>query len=142
MNFKSLVKNRCALAWMLMVAMIAIHVFDETLTDFLPYYNQLVLEVREALGFFPAPTFSFGAWLGGLIAGVVVCFALTPIVARGSKFIRIFSVTLAVIMVFNALLHIGMSVNYGRLVPGFWSSPFLLVAAVYVIRCSLSRRPV
>ncbi|UCD64594.1 MAG: HXXEE domain-containing protein [Candidatus Zixiibacteriota bacterium] len=126
-------RSKLLLAWVVMIAMIAVHVLDEMISDFLPFYNQLVLDLREKVGFFPAPTFSFWMWMGGLIGGIVICFALTPLVARGSKFIRIFTTALGVIMIFNALLHIGMSVYYGQLVPGFWSSPFLLVAAVLVV---------
>jgi hypothetical protein len=35
-------------------------------------------------------------------------------------------------MIANALGHIVGSIYFGRLIPGFWSSPLLLPAAVYV----------
>jgi hypothetical protein len=51
--------SRNAFVWLLMVTAVAIHVTDEMLTDFLPFYNAQVLAIRERLGFFPAPTFTF-----------------------------------------------------------------------------------
>lgn len=137
----SLLKNKNAAAWVLMISAVAIHVFDETVTDFLPFYNELALNLRGGVGFFPLPTFSFGAWLGGLIAAIIICFSLTPIVNRGGKFIRVFTIVLGVIMVGNALGHMLGSIYYGRLLPGFWSSPFLLVTAVFVVIRGFSGAP-
>jgi hypothetical protein len=128
-----LLENKRVSAWLLMVTAVAIHVFDEAVTDFLPYYNQLVLDFRERLGFFQFPTFSFGIWLGGLIAAIFLCFSLTPVVKRGGAAIRIVVLVLGVLMVVNALSHIVASVYFGRLVPGFWSSPLLLATAVWVV---------
>ena len=42
----------------MMTTAIAVHVFDEAMTGFLPFYNSSVAALRERLGFFPAPTFS------------------------------------------------------------------------------------
>jgi hypothetical protein len=36
-------------------------------------------------------------------------------------------------MVANAFGHFFRSLYYGRLLPGFWSSPFLLTAAIFAI---------
>jgi hypothetical protein len=128
-----IILNRNAAAWLLMVTAVALHVFDETVTDFLPFYNQLVIDLRERLGFFPAPTFSFGVWLGGLIAAIVLGYGLTPVVARGGKIIRVVVLILGVLMVVNGLLHLFTSVYFGRISPGMWSSPFLIAAALFVI---------
>ena len=125
--------NRNAVAWLLLVTAVAFHVFDETVTDFLPFYNQFVISLRERLGFFPAPTFSFGVWLGGLIAAIILGYALTLVVARGGKIIRAITLVLGVLMVMNGLLHLFTSVYFGRISPGMWSSPFLIAAAAFVI---------
>ncbi len=116
-----------------MISAVTVHVFDETVTDFLPFYNELVLNLRERFGFSLMPTFTLRAWLGGLIAAIVLCFSLTVIVNRGGNFIRAFTTVLGIVMVGNALGHMVGSVYSGRLLPGFWSSPFLLVAAVLVV---------
>ena len=128
-----LTHSKLAVAWMLMMSAVAIHVFDETITNFLPFYNELVLEFRERFRFFPFPTFTFGMWLGGLIAAIVIGFALTPIVKRGGVLIRVLVIVLGIIMITNALGHILGSIYFGRLLPGFWSSPLLLLSAAFVV---------
>ena len=116
-----------------MTTALALHVADEAIHDFLPFYNELVSQMQDSLGFSPIPTFSYTAWLGGLIAFIVICFALTPIVRRGGRFIRWFTIVLGIIMIGNALGHMIGSIYFGRLTPGFWSSPVLLPAAVFVV---------
>ena len=53
-------------AWFLLVAVLAIHVLDEAMTDFLGFYNPLVLTLRARLPWFPMPTFRFPFWVAGL----------------------------------------------------------------------------
>jgi len=52
---------------------------------------------------------------------------------------------IAVLMTANALGHLGGSVYFGRRLPGFWSSPWLLVTSfwmlVQVIRGRWTRMP-
>lgn len=116
-----------------MVVAFAIHVFDEAVTDFLPLYNSLVTELRESYGFVPFPTFSFAVWLTGLVAGIAILFALTPLVHSGRRVLRYISYALAVIMILNGLAHIGASVYWGRLAPGAISSPLLVIAAMALL---------
>jgi hypothetical protein len=120
-------------AWLLMVSAIAIHVIDEAVTGFLPLYNQTVGGLRQNLGFFPAPTFTFPVWLGGLIVLILLCYILTPVVRKGGKFIKRFVFVLSIIMIANGLGHMLGSVYFGRILPGFWSSPILLATAVYLL---------
>lgn len=128
-----LLKNKSVVAWVLMISAISIHVFDEAVTDFLPFYNGLALSLRGRLGFSLLPMFCYEAWLSGLIAGIIVCFSLTPLVNRGGRFIRTFATVLGMLMVANALAHMLGSAFVGRLLPGFWSSPFLLATALFVV---------
>jgi hypothetical protein len=116
-----------------MISAVALHVLDEASTGFLPFYNTLAQSLRAILGLSFPPMFSFGAWLGGLIAAIIISFALTPLVSRGGRFIRILTTAVGMMMVVNALGHMLGSVYLGRLMPGFWSSPFLLVTAAYVV---------
>ncbi len=127
---------------MLMISAICLHVFDEAVTHFLSFYNELALSLRESVGFSLIPTFTFEAWLGGLIIAIVICFSLTPRVNRGGKFIRIFATLLGMLMVVNALGHMIGSAYMGRLLPGFWSSPFLLGTAAMVVIHGFSRSDV
>lgn len=125
--------KRNVVAWFLLVSAIAVHVLDEALSDFLPFYNQLVIKLEEQLGFFPMPTFSFGVWLGGLIIGIAIGYALTPLVNRGGRFIQIFATILGMLMIANALGHLFGSIYFRNVLPGTWSSPLLLLAAFYVV---------
>ena len=126
-------KNRDATAWILMISAMGIHVLDEALTDFIDFYNSLVQELRDGLGFFPAPIIPYGAWLGGLIAVVIAGFALTPLVDRGRGFFWILTIAMGMNMIAKASGIMLGSLLFGRLLPGFWSSPFLLAAALFVV---------
>lgn len=125
--------NRNAIVWLLMVTAVGIHVMDEAVTGFLPFYNALVLALRARLGFFPAPTFTFPMWITGLALAVAIGLALTRIVARGGTGIRVVCGVLAVLMIANACGHLLGSVYVGRRLPGFWSSPWLLVTSAWMM---------
>jgi hypothetical protein len=130
---RNLLENKNVVAWILMISAISVHVFDEIVTGFLPFYNQLILNLRGRLGFFLMPTLTFGAWVAGLITAIIICFSLTPVVNRGGKFIRVFTTVLGLLMIVNALGHILGSVYFARFLPGFWSSPLLLLTAALVV---------
>jgi len=127
-------------AWLLLVGTLALHVIDEALTGFLQFYNPLVLRIRSRLAWFPMPTFSFDAWLGGLIALIVVLVSLTPIVRRGGVAIRVVSTVFAALMFLNGLGHLAGSVYFGRWLPGATSAPLLLATGVLFIRATLTPR--
>jgi len=132
--------NRNVVAWVGMFAAIALHVADEALTDFLPFYNGLVHDLRLRLGFFPMPTFSFGLWLGGLIALIVAGFGISPLIGRGGRPARIVATLIGVLMIFNAGGHKVGSIFAGRLLPGFRSSPLLFLASAYMVWRGLHRQ--
>lgn len=133
MQIRKLLTDRNVSAWLLMVAAVALHVVDEAMTGFLPFYNSSVLGLRNRLGFFPAPTFSFELWLGGLIAGILLGLGVTVVVARGGKTIRWIAAIVGALMIFNALGHLLGSVYFGRILPGAYSAPALLLSAGYVV---------
>jgi hypothetical protein len=118
-----------------------VHVTDEALTGFLSVYNPTVLALRAKLGFWPMPTFEFRDWLTGLILAVIVLLALSPVVFGGSRSIRPFFYFFAVLMLFNGLGHTAgtifgqtvSSIRFPRPMPGFYSSPLLLAAAIYAL---------
>jgi len=70
-------------AWLALTTALAQHVVDEASNDFLSFYNPMVLRLREQLGWYPMPTFSFWPWLIGLTLLVLCLYALTPSVGRG-----------------------------------------------------------
>lgn len=121
------------IAWIALAIAIALHVIDEAVTDFLPLYNSIVLSLRDAYSWILLPTFTFSGWVAGLIFGVVLLLALSPMVFAGNRFFRPVSYFLGVLMVFNALGHIVASIYLGTLAPGALSSPVLLLAAVALL---------
>ena len=125
--------SRNARAWLAMVMSVALHVTDEALTGFLPFYNAQVLALRTRLGFFPAPTFTFPIWITGLTLAVLIGLALTRVVARGGRMIRIVCGVFSLLMVGNACGHMLGSVYFGRLLPGFWSSPVLITTSLWMM---------
>jgi hypothetical protein len=99
------------------------------------------MAMRARWGWFPMPTFAFREWLVGLIFGVAVCFALTPLAARGVGWMRPLAWFYAVVQLSNAMGHtIGTilghtvaSVTFSRPAPGFYSSPFLVIGSVWLM---------
>jgi hypothetical protein len=127
--------------WFALCAAFALHIFDEATTGFLAVYNPTVTILRERWGWFPMPTIALREFL---IAHVLVCallFCLTPVAARGMQGLRPLAWAYAVIMFLNGMGHtIGTilghtidSVTFQRPAPGFYSSPFLFAASVWLM---------
>ena len=127
-------------AWLVLVAVLAVHVVDEALTDFLGFYNPLVRAIRARISWFPTPTFTFGIWLAGLVALVVVLAMLAPAVRRGAGGTRAASWVLSAIMLLNGLGHLGGSLYFQRWLPGATSAPLLLCASVVLARRTWHRK--
>ena len=133
--------SRVLPAWIALCLALALHVADEAANDFLSVYNPTVQAIRQDLPWFPLPVFGFREWLAGLIVGILLLLALSPLVARGSRGLRIFAYALAVLMILNGVCHtlgtiFGQTVNsvrFPRPMPGFYSSPFLIAASIFLL---------
>jgi hypothetical protein len=140
--------HRLGVAWILFCCAIAVHVADEALTDFLSVYNPTVTILRQRAPWLPLPAFAFNTWLLGLLSGVILLFLLSKYMFRGSRWIRLVAYVLAILMMANGSLHIlgtilghsVESVRFARPMPGFYSSPFLLAASIYLV-LQLRRKP-
>ena len=121
------------LAWAVLCVAFAIHVADEALTDFLSVYNPAVRAIRARFPFLPLPVFSFRVWLTGLVVAVLGLASLTPAAARGAAGMRPAAYVFAVIMAGNGVLHIIGSVRMKKPMPGVYSAPLILAAAVYLL---------
>jgi hypothetical protein len=127
--------------WMALSLAVGAHVADEALTHFLDVYNPTVMEMRRRFAWFPMPTFAYQEWLGGLIAFVVLLLLLSPFAFQGAGWIRPIAYILALIMIANGIGHITFtvlgrtveSVHFARPAPGFYSSPLLLAASIYLL---------
>jgi hypothetical protein len=140
--------SKLGVAWIAFCLAIALHVTDEALTGFLSVYNPTVLALRPRDWWFP-PTFETRVWLTGLILGIVIGLALSPLFFRGARWVRPIGYFLAVVVgILNALGHITGTilgrtvapVRFPRPMPGFYSSPFLLAASVYLLVQLAARR--
>ena len=141
--------NNFGLAWVLLCLAFCAHVADEALTGFLGVYNPTVMAMRAALRWFPMPTFEYREWLIGLIVANLILLALTPLAYRNARGLRPLAYFYAGVMLFNGMGHtiftvLGRtvpSVHFNRPAPGFYSSPFLLIASVYLfLQLRASRR--
>ena len=90
----------------------------------------------------PLPVFQFEYWLGGLLLAVIGLFLLKRFARRGGRRIVIASHALAAAMAVNAVWHTALTIagrtptgmEFTRPMPGFWSSPLLLAASVWLWR--------
>ncbi len=133
--------RKWGMAWVSLALAVALHVTDEALTGFLPLYNSVVQSLREPFSWIPLPTFSFPVWITGLAIGVLILLGLSPLVFAGSRLLRPVSYFLGILMVANAFGHIGASIYWGKLAPGVYSSPVLLVAALALLITTYGSRP-
>ena len=128
-------------AWTLLCLALMLHVTDEALTGFLSVYNPTVLALRERVSWLPLPTFEFQTWLIGLVAGSLVLLALAPFVYCGAAWMRPLAYLFAAVMIANAAGHTAgtiagrsfAAIPIPRPMPGFYSSPVLLAAAIYLL---------
>ena len=114
-------------------AALAIHVADEALTDFLGVYNPAVLAIRERYPWMRLSTFTFETWIALLTFAVVALVAASYFVWKGRWAMRPISHVFAFVMLVNGLLHIAWSIYVGKLMPGVYSSPLLLIASIALI---------
>jgi len=127
--------------WFVLCVVLAVHIVDEATTGFLAVYNPTVIILRQRWGWFPLPPMGLREYLimHILICGVLFC--LTPVAARGMPGLRPWAWAYAVIMFLNGLGHtIGTvlghtvaSVTFTRPAPGFYSSPLLFAASVWLM---------
>ena len=120
-------------AWVTLCIAFGIHVVDEALTDFLSVYNPMVRAIRARFPLLPLPTFTFRVWLTGLMLAVVVLASLTPFAFRGAGWMRPVALAFGLIMAGNGLLHLVASVYLRKVMPGTYSAPLILAAAIYLL---------
>jgi len=119
-----------AAAWGIMTAAIALHVLDEAVSGFLDFYNPLVTGIRESFPLFPMPTFTFAAWSASVAIGIGVLALLTPLAGQRARWLRVGAFFLSVLMILDAVGRLAGSLYLAALVPGTFSSPLLLLAAL------------
>lgn len=116
-------------------------IVDEATNGFLAVYNPTVTILGERWEWFPLPTYDFRRWLSGLIMAWILLLCLTPVATRGMRGLRPLAWIFAVVMFLNGIGHTLFSI-LGRTVspvtfpcpaPGFYSSPFLFAASLWLM---------
>jgi len=128
-------------AWLLLCFALAVHVADEALTGFLDVYNPTVTSIMQSVPWLVLPVFRFDVWLAGLVFAVVLLSLLAIYAFQDARWIRPAGYVFAIIMTLNAFGHSlgtlrGRTVNtvqFDGPMPGFYSSPLLLAASVYLL---------
>jgi hypothetical protein len=131
-------------AWISLCLALALHVADEALTGFLSVYNPTVMALRQRRHWLHLPIYTFRAWLTGLVVVNVLLLCLSVFVLRGARWMRPICYGFAFIMLANSVVHILgtirgrtiASIRFPRPMPGFYSSPIVLLASVYLL-CEL-----
>ena len=119
-------------AWVTLSLVVAAHVADETLTDFLSVYNPAVRALHARYAWFPMPVWEFREWLTGLCVAVAVLLLLAPLAYARSRVLRVVAYPFALLMLLNGVLHLAGSAYLGYWMPGATTAPLLLVASVWL----------
>jgi len=121
-------------AWVGFALVVAIHVADEAVHDFLSVYNPSVRAIRARVPFLPIPTFSFPVWIGGLAAGIALLLALSPLAFAGDPRLRLVAWPLAIVVgLGNGMGHLIGSALKRQRMPGVYSAPLLLAAGAALL---------
>src|SRR5579864_2011089 len=133
-HMRNEIDRRFGFAWLAFGVAIAIHVLDEAMHDFLSFYNPNAQAIRARFPFLPLPAFTFESWLTSLAIGIAIFFCLSPFAFWGMRWTRVAAVLISILVgVLNACGHIVISVYYHRWMPGVYSSPLLLLAAIFLM---------
>jgi hypothetical protein len=137
----TLESHRLALAWLLLIATVSVHVYDEARHGFLAIYNPTVSRIRERFPLLRFPVFTYRRWMIQLVAAITIAVLLTPLSVHLPGVFRPIAAIAAIAMILNGLSHLGgtivghtfRDIQIPRPMPGTYSSPAMIVAAVYVL---------
>ena len=137
----ALMNHQLTFAWLVLVATVAVHVFDEARNGFLAIYNPTVARIRERFPLLRLPIFTYRRWLMQLVVAMAIAVLLTPLSVHLPGVFRPIAATAAVAMILNGLSHlVGTMRGYTfrdiripRPMPGTYSSPAMIAAAAYVL---------
>ncbi|HKW57786.1 MAG TPA: HXXEE domain-containing protein [Candidatus Acidoferrum sp.] len=125
---------RFGTAWVVFALALALHVTDEATHNFLGTYNPSVRWIRARVPFLLLPTFTFRVWLTLLVAAILLLLCVSPLTLRGHLWLRRAAWPIGILVgALNALGHISGSIYFRRWMPGVYSSPVLLLAAIYLL---------
>jgi len=118
--------------WLVLCLAFGVHVADEAVNDFLSFYNPAVEAIRQHAPWLPLPTFTFAVWLSLLVGSITVLLVLSVFAYRGSCWLRPLAYLFSGVMLLNGFQHIVASGYVGRPIAGFYSSPLLVGASLWM----------
>jgi hypothetical protein len=127
-------------AWILQCSALAVQIWDAAVHDFIGYYNATMLTLYGHFQFFPRLDIESKQWLALPILLELLLLALTPLAFRNVRWIRLLAYALTL---GGCLVAVGQivatirggtvpSVRFERTSPGFFSSPLLLFASLWL----------
>jgi hypothetical protein len=114
-------------AWLLLCAVLAVHIGDEAATDFLKLYNPAVTSMG-----WPGLRMTFPVWIGLLALGLAGLLILSVWVRRGTWWTIGAAYIFALLMASNALAHLIYSFHRGAWMSGSYTSPVLLGVSTWL----------
>jgi hypothetical protein len=133
------IDRRFGFAWLGFGLALSIHVLDEATHDFLAFYTPNAQAIRARFPFLPLPAFTFENWLTSLAIAIAIFLCLSPFAFRGIRWARFAAVPVSIVVgILNACGHTLASIYYHRWMPGVYSSPLLLLAAIFLISTARS----
>jgi hypothetical protein len=134
------VDRRFGFAWLGFGLVLSIHVLDEATHDFLAFYTPNARAIRARFPFLPLPAFTYESWLASLAIAIAIFLCLSPFAFRGMRWARVAAIPISILVgILNACGHLLSSIYYHRWMPGVYSSPLLLLAAVFLIATARSQ---
>jgi hypothetical protein len=125
--------NSLGRPWLALCFALAAHLAEQAHVGFLPVYNDAVRAVGSLLPIVSKPglVLAVGMWLA---VGLVGAFtALLPYAYRGSRWMRLATIGLSLIVLANVTGYIGGSTLAGSLLPGMYTLPLLLGTGIYAL---------
>jgi hypothetical protein len=130
-------------AWLVLCAVTALHLLEESTTGFLEDFAPLVHRVGLTIGI-PVEMPAYSVWLAVIASLVVFVFVLTPWAFRGPLWVILGSYVFAALMIGNGVNHLLSPLYLGHFLPGQWTSPLLIWASIQLVAkanaCRLSAR--
>lgn len=120
-------ERRRYIAWLVLCAVLAVHIGEEASRDFLRLWNPEV----TALGM-TALRFSFPVWITLMVLAVVGLLILSYWVRRGTWWTIYAAYIFIFLMLSNGLAHLAFSVYEGAWMAGAYTSPLLIVGSIYL----------
>lgn len=119
-------------AWILLCAVLAVHIADEAFTGFLDLWNPTVRNMRQRTPWLIIPTFTFPVWISLLALAVIGFLILSRWIGRDLRWTVYACYAFAAIMSANAIAHLAFSIYKSQWMSGSYTSPILLAASIHL----------